>query len=68
MISLKVKVVYPYRRFEVAFKALIRGDYVIKAAFNDDAALKAYQACFENAPEVTLQIIIIIVEWDQDTG
>ena len=52
----------------MAFKGLIRGDYIIKAAFNDDAALKAYQACFEDAPEVTLQIIAIMLKWDEDSG
>ena len=56
------------RRFKVAFEGLVRGDYVIKAAFNDDAAVKSYQACFDNAPQISLQIHTIMLQWEGNMG
>ena len=55
-----------FRRFKVAFQALIKGDYIITSSFNDDAAAKSYEVCFDNAPQITLQIYTIMKEWNID--
>ena len=55
-----------FRRFKVAFLGLIKGDYIIKSSFNDDAAAKSYEVCFDNAPQITLQIYTIMKEWNID--
>ena len=50
----------------MAFLGLTKGDYIIKASFNDDAAAKSYEVCFDNAPQITLQIYTIMKEWNID--
>ena len=57
---------YIFRRFKVAIQGLLKGDYIIKSSFNDDAASKSYEVCFDNAPQITLQIYTIMKEWNID--
>ena len=50
----------------MAFLGLTKGDYIIRSSFNDDAAAKSYEVCFDNAPQITLQIYTIMKEWNID--
>ena len=52
------------RRFHVAFKGMWEGDYAIIDGYEKTLGIKSLQAFFENGPQVTLQMCIIILGWN----